>query len=214
MLVVLIVINRLKVANLAPYLVLGALMWFFMFQSGVHATIAGVLLAFTIPFRRIRKDDRSPSYRLEHMLHRPVAFLVLPVFALANTGIVISSDSVASLASPNSLGIFTGLFVGKVVGICALSYAAVKLHICRLPLYLSWRHIIGAGFLAGIGFTMSIFITNLAFKGDSALINNSKMAILLTSLISGVVGYFWLVSIARVEGADPTGNSFSYEEED
>jgi NhaA family Na+:H+ antiporter len=208
---VLAVLNRLKVGSLAPYMVLGALMWYFMFMSGVHATIAGVLLAFTIPFTKIRDDERSASYRLEHLLHKPVAFLVLPLFALANTGIVVSGDSVASLTAPNSLGIFIGLFLGKVVGISVLSYAAVKLHICRLPLYLTWRHIIGAGFLAGIGFTMSIFITNLAFKGDAALINNSKMAILLTSLISGVVGYVWIVNIAKTE---ETAESFSYEEDD
>jgi NhaA family Na+:H+ antiporter len=210
-LAVLAILNRLKVATLIPYMALGALMWYFMFMSGVHATIAGVLLAFTIPFTRIREDERSPSYHLEHLLHRPVAFLVLPVFALANTGIVISGDSVASLTAPNSMGIFTGLFVGKVVGITALSYAAVKLHVCRLPLDLNWRHIVGAGFLAGIGFTMSIFITNLAFKGDAALINNSKMAILLTSLISGIVGYVWLVTNSKTEG---TAESFSYEEDD
>ncbi len=208
---VLAILNRMKVGNLIVYMILGALMWYFMFRSGVHATIAGVLLAFTIPFTKIRDDESSSSYKLEHLLHRPVAFLVLPVFALANTGIVISSGSVASLTTPNSVGIFIGLFFGKVVGITVLSYIAVKLHICRLPLYLQWRHIIGAGFLAGIGFTMSIFITNLAFKGDSALINNSKMAILLTSLISGIVGYLWLVSITKTEG---TTESFDYEEDD
>lgn len=212
--VVLLVINRFRVASLIPYTVLGVLMWALMLKSGVHATIAGVLLAFTIPFDRIRKDDRSPSYHLEHLLHRPVAFLVLPVFALANTGITIGADSIASLTGPNSLGIFFGLFVGKVVGIVALSFVAVKLALCRLPRFLQWRHIIGAGFLAGIGFTMSIFITNLAFKGNDQLINNAKMSILLTSLISGVAGYLWLMAIAKVKGEADEGDSFSYEEED
>lgn len=211
---ILAVINRLRVASLIPYMLLGAVMWAFMLMSGVHATIAGVLLAFTIPFTRIREDQRSPSYYLEHLLHRPVAFLVLPVFALANTGIVIGSDWLSSLTTENSLGIFTGLFFGKVIGITVLSYIAVKLHICRLPLGLSWRHIIGAGFLAGIGFTMSIFITNLAFKGDGAVINSSKMAILLTSLISGIVGYLWLVAIGKSKDAELDRESFRYEEED
>ena len=141
-------------------------MWFLMLQSGVHATIAGVLLAFTIPFTAIRDDKKSPSYLLEHFLHKPVAFFVMPIFALANTGIVIGPNWAASLASPNSMGIITGLLVGKVTGIGILSFLAVKLGICRLPLGLTWKHIIGAGFLAGIGFTMSIFITNLAFKSE------------------------------------------------
>ncbi|REJ75552.1 MAG: Na+/H+ antiporter NhaA [Acidobacteria bacterium] len=210
---VLLILNRMRVANLLPYILLGMVMWTFMFLSGVHATIAGVLLAFTIPFDRIRKDDRSPSYHLEHLLHRPVAFLVLPVFALANTGITIGADAIASLTSSNSVGIFLGLFVGKVIGIAAFSFIAVKTKICRLPRFLQWSHIIGAGFLAGIGFTMSIFITNLAFKGNTALINNSKMAILLTSLISGIVGYLCLIAVAKVKGESDEGDSFSYEDD-
>lgn len=210
---VLLIMNKLKVASLIPYMILGAVMWAFMLKSGVHATIAGVLLAFAIPFARLREGERSPSYKLEHLLHRPVAFLVLPVFALANTGIIIGTDSISSLTSSNSLGIFLGLFVGKVVGITAFSYFAVKVRLCRLPRFLKWSHVIGAGFLAGIGFTMSIFITNLAFKGNPGLINNAKMAILLTSLISGIVGYFWLMALAKVSGEEDEGDAFSYDEE-
>jgi len=209
---VLAILNKMRVASLIPYVVLGILMWLLMFKSGVHATIAGVLLAFTIPFDRIRKDDRSPSYHLEHMLHRPVAFLVLPIFALANTGIVIGADSLASLTGSNSMGIFIGLFAGKVIGVTLFSYIAVKAAICNLPRFLRWRHIIGAGFLAGIGFTMSIFITNLAFKGNSELINNSKMAILLTSLISGVVGYLWLMAIRTTKDEEDEGDAFTYDD--
>ncbi|MCO6512600.1 MAG: Na+/H+ antiporter NhaA [Aridibacter famidurans] len=210
---VLLLMNRFKIASLIPYLVLGAVMWALMLKSGVHATIAGVLLAFTIPFDRLKEGERSPSYKLEHFLHRPVAFLVLPVFALANTGITIGTDSIASLTSSNSLGIFFGLFVGKMIGITVLTFIAVKAGLCRLPRFLKWSHIIGAGFLAGIGFTMSIFITNLAFKGNEAVINNSKMAILLTSLISGIVGYLWLLAIAKVSGEADEGDAFSYDDD-
>ena len=191
-LAVLALLNRMKVKSLVPFLLGGALMWFFMLQSGVHATIAGVLLAFTIPFTPIPEDRKSPSYILEHFLHKPVAFFIMPVFALCNTGIVIGADWAASLTSPNSLGISTGLLIGKVVGVTGFSLLAVKLGICKLPLGMSWRHVIGAGFLAGIGFTMSIFITNLAYKTTPELVNSSIMAVLLTSLVAGIIGYLWL----------------------
>ena len=191
-LAVLALLNRMKVKSLVPFLLGGALMWFFMLQSGVHATIAGVLLAFTIPFTPIQDDKKSPSYILEHFLHKPVAFFIMPVFALCNTGIVIGADWAASLTTPNSLGISTGLLIGKVVGVTVFSLVAVKLGICKLPLGMSWRHVIGAGFLAGIGFTMSIFITNLAYKTTPDLVNSSIMAVLLTSLVAGIIGYLWL----------------------
>jgi NhaA family Na+:H+ antiporter len=189
----LVLMNRLlRVMALAPYLLGGALMWWLMLKSGVHATIAGVLLAFAIPFSPIPEDSESPSHRLEHILHKPVAFIVLPIFALANTGIVIGAGWQDELASANSLGILAGLVLGKPLGIVLLCFVAVSLGICRLPDDLRWRHVLGAGLLAGIGFTMSIFITNLAFVGDAAIINASKMAILLASLVAGVVGFTWL----------------------
>lgn len=188
----LVVMNRMRVKRLAPFLLGGALMWFFMLQSGIHATIAGVLLAFTIPFTAAAEDKQSPSYRLEHFLHRPVAFFIMPVFALCNTGIVIGADWAASLTTPNSLGISTGLLVGKVVGVSVFSFIAVKLGVCKLPLGMTWYHLVGVGFLAGIGFTMSIFITNLAYKPTPELVNSSIMAVLLTSLVAGIVGYLWL----------------------
>ncbi len=193
---VLMILNRLRVNNLIFYLLGGALMWFFMFNSGVHATIAGVLLAFTIPYTP-ETDDDDPLVTLEHHLHKPVAFLVLPLFALANTGIIIGADWASQLASTNSLGIIFGLFFGKVVGVSALAFIVVKTGICHLPLALNWRHIIGAGFLAGIGFTMSIFITNLAFKANAELINSSKTAILISSVIAGIIGYIWLLTIKK-----------------
>nr|WP_314545515.1 Na+/H+ antiporter NhaA [uncultured Massilia sp.] len=186
-------LNRaMRVMALAPYLLSGALMWFFMLKSGVHATIAGVLLAFAIPYSTTQDDAASPSHRLEHALHLPVAFLILPIFALANTGVVIGAGWQGELASPNGLGILGGLMLGKPLGITVVSLLAVAVGVCRLPADLDWRHLLGAGLLGGIGFTMSIFITNLAFAGDAHAINASKMAILAASLGSGILGYAWL----------------------
>lgn len=190
---VLLVLNlRLRVMALAPYLIGGAAMWFLMYRSGIHATIAGVLLAFAIPFRAGAEDKHSPSYRLEHLLHRPVAFVILPLFALANTGIAITGHWLTDLASANSLGIMLGLVLGKPLGIVLACLAAVASGLCRLPADIGWRHIIGAGCLGGIGFTMSIFITNLAFAGNAEVINASKMAILAASLLAGGLGFLWL----------------------
>ena len=190
---VLVVFNRLfRVTALFPYLVGGALMWFLMYRSGVHATISGVLLAFAIPFSAKADDEASPSHRLEHILHKPVAFIILPIFALANTGIVIGSGWQHELLSANSLGIIGGLVLGKPIGITLLCVLSVAIGVCRLPDDLKWRHIIGAGLLGGIGFTMSIFITNLAFSDDAGLVNASKMAILTASLMAGALGLLWL----------------------
>lgn len=188
----LIMLNRLRVMALLPYIVGGILMWFFMLQSGIHATIAGIMLAFAIPFSARSEDQKSPSYKLEHALHKPVAFIILPIFALANTGITFDSDWMHGLASSNSIGIAMGLLIGKPVGVTLFCLIAVAIGICRLPSDLKWLHIIGAGMLGGIGFTMSIFITNLAFSEYPATVNAAKMSILLTSLASGVVGFLWL----------------------
>ena len=190
---VLLTINRaFRVMSLLPYLLGGALMWFLMLKSGVHATIAGVLLAFAIPFSAKTDDEKSPSHRLEHLLHKPTAFIILPIFALANTGIVIGSGWQQELSGSNSLGIIAGLVLGKPLGIVLLSALAVVVGICRLPDDLRWHHILGAGMLGGIGFTMSIFIANLAFAGNAEAINASKIAILLASLCAGVLGFTWL----------------------
>jgi Na+:H+ antiporter, NhaA family len=187
---VLLTMNRvLGVMSLLPYLLGGALMWFFMLKSGVHATIAGVLLAFTIPFSAKPDDAVSPSHRLEHTLHKPVAFIILPIFALANTGILISAGWQQDLMSSNSLGIISGLLLGKPLGIALFSFAAVVIGVCKLPDDLTWLHIVGAGFLAGIGFTMSIFITNLAFASNASIIIGSKIAILTASLLAGIIGF-------------------------
>lgn len=193
--------NRvLRVMALTPYLVGGALMWFLMFKSGVHATIAGVLLAFAIPYSARDDDADSPSHRLEQALHTPVAFAILPIFALANTGIVIGAGWVQDLLSHNSVGILAGLVLGKPLGITLACMLAVAVGLCSLPTDLRWRHVIGAGLLGGIGFTMSIFITNLAFSTNAELINASKMAILSASLIAGVSGYAWLKLFGKPVG--------------
>jgi NhaA family Na+:H+ antiporter len=210
---VLFATNRLlRIMSLWPYLLGGALMWFLMLESGVHATIAGVLLAFTIPYSSVEDDAASPSHRLEHMLHKPVAFLILPVFALANTGIVIGAGWTGDLMSANSLGILLGLVVGKPVGIFLFSFGAVLLGIYRLPLDLAWRHILGAGLLGGIGFTMSIFITNLAYTGQAELINASKMAILSGSLVAGLIGFTWLKFFGAPLASDPDTDSMDFDD--
>lgn len=209
----LVVINRLGVMTLIPYLILGVVAWFFMLKSGVHATIAGVLLAFTIPFTHKRDDADSPSYRLEHALHKPVVFLILPIFALANTGIVIGADWASDLTSANSLGIILGLVFGKPIGVTLLVVAAVAFGLCKLPLDLNWKHVIGAGLLAGIGFTMSIFITNLAFVGSADLINDSKMAILLASLTAGTVGFLFLKFFGQPNIDDVDMDTMDYEDD-
>ena len=203
---VLVTLNRVfRVMSLFPYLIGGALMWFLMLKSGVHATISGVLLAFAIPFSAKAEDEASPSHQLEHFLHRPVALVVLPIFALANTGIVINSGWQQDLLSNNSAGIIAGLVLGKPLGITLLSFIVVAIGVCRLPDDLNWRHIFGAGLLGGIGFTMSIFITNLAFTGNAEIINASKMAILLAFLTSGVLGLMWLRFVGIKLAAEVTG---------
>ena len=186
-----------RIMSLIPYLIGGALMWYCMLQSGIHATITGVLLAFAIPFSAKTDDEKSPSHKLEHILHKPVAFIILPIFALANTGIVIGANWAQELASANSVGIFSGLVLGKPLGITLLCFIAVSIGICKLPEGLNWKHIFGAGLLGGIGFTMSIFITNLAFVGNTDAITASKIAVLLASLTAGTIGFLWLRFLSK-----------------
>ena len=183
---------KLRIMSLPLYLIGGVLMWLFMLKSGVHATIAGVLLAFAIPYSAKSEDSHSPSHKLENFLHKPVAFIILPIFALANTGVILSADWASQFLQTNSLGIMTGLILGKPLGIYLSSYLAVSHRVCQLPEGLNWNHIFGVGLVAGIGFTMSIFITNLAFPAQTDLINASKIAIFSASLIAGTLGYLWL----------------------
>ena len=187
--VFLIILNRLKIRNLIPYLIGGVVMWYFMLNSGIHATITGVLLAFAIPFGN--GGEKSTSYILQHFLHKPVAFLVLPLFALANTAIIINTDLGEIITQKFSLGISLGLIIGKPIGIVLISFLAVSFGICKLPDDLNWKSITGVGFLGGIGFTMSIFITLLAFN-DFELQNNSKITILIASIVAALIGFVLL----------------------
>ncbi len=178
-----------KVKNLIPYLIGGVIMWYFMLNSGVHATITGVLLAFAIPFGN--GGEKSTSYILQHFLHKPVAFIILPIFALANTAIVMSGNISEILTENYSLGIAFGLIIGKPLGIFFITFITVKMGLCKLPSDINWKSVLGVGFLGGIGFTMSIFITLLAFDNE-AVINNAKLIILLSSLVAGVLGFVFL----------------------
>lgn len=186
---ILLLMNRLKVYVLLPYLIGGIVMWYFMLHSGVHATVTGVLVAFAIPFQKGEKT--SISYKLQHFLHLPVAFFILPLFALANTSVVIDANWASSLNTNSSLGIMLGLIVGKPLGILLFCFTAVTLKFSSLPYAIRWKHILGVGMLAGIGFTMSIFITILAFD-QKTIIDHSKIAILIASLVSGIIGFVCL----------------------
>jgi NhaA family Na+:H+ antiporter len=195
----LLILNRLGVHGLPYYLIPGILMWYFMLQSGVHATVAGVLLAFALPFAG--GGETSPSYKLQHFLHKPVAFGVMPMFALVNTGITFNSSWFEGLTTPNSLGVLLGLLFGKPSGIVLASLTAVKTGLSQLAEDLSWKHIIGAGFLGGIGFTMSIFITLLAFHNPET-IQSTKIVILLSSLLAGFTGFVILSRQAAGSSSD------------
>jgi NhaA family Na+:H+ antiporter len=172
-------------AVLPVYLLAGMVMWYCMFRSGVHATISGVLLAFAIPFGK--GGDRSISAKLQKALHPLSAYFILPVFALANTGVTLSADWSVTLLSLNSLGIITGLVIGKPLGILLFCRLAIAAGWAILPASVSWKHIAAAGLLAGIGFTMSIFITLLAFS-DPQTVAGSKLAILLASTCAALLG--------------------------
>ena len=193
------ILNRLKVNRLLPYLLGGIVMWYCMLQSGVHATISGVLLAFAIPFGD--GGERSPSYRLQHWLHVPVAFFIVPVFALANTGIIIHGSVTDIFSQRNSLGILAGLVVGKPLGILVCCWLAMKLKIAGLPEGVNWFQLLAASVLAGIGFTMSIFICLLAFK-DPEIILYSKISILAASIVAGLTGFILLRKSVMLSDGD------------
>ena len=192
--VLLLICNKLKIKNLLIYIIGGIAMWYFMLNSGVHATITGVLLAFTIPFGD--GNPKTASSILQHFLHKPVAYIILPLFALANTAIIINSNIHETLIQNYNLGIALGLVIGKPLGIFFFSLLALKLGICALPNHVNLKSILGVGFLGGIGFTMSIFIALLAFENET-IINNAKFMILLSSLLSGILGYFILKYVIK-----------------
>ncbi|MCR5889284.1 Na+/H+ antiporter NhaA [Hymenobacter sp. J193] len=178
-LALLVALNRLRVSWLPLYLLLGLGLWFVVLQSGIHATIAGVLLALTIPTASIEK--------LEHALQKPVSYLILPVFALANTAIVLSGEAVAGLLTPLGLGVGLGLLLGKPLGIFAATWLAVKTGVAGLPARVTWRMLLGLGFTAGIGFTMAIFIANLSFT-EPGRVDVAKLAVIVGSVLAALVG--------------------------
>ncbi|MBZ9865729.1 Na+/H+ antiporter NhaA [Mesorhizobium sp. CA15] len=188
----LVVLNRIRVMKLWPYLLLGALLWVLVLKSGVHATLAGVALALTIPLVRspgISRDlEHSPLHRLEHGLHRLVPFLVIPIFGFANAGVSLGGLSLAALVEPLTLGVAAGLVLGKLVGVFGSSALAIRFGFADLPANAGWLHMLGISLLCGIGFTMSLFIGLLAFAGDPALQDAVKVGILAGSLIAALLG--------------------------
>lgn len=187
-LVLLILFNKLGVKKHIFYLIPGVALWYCMHHSGIHATIAGVLLAFTIP-TNISDTEISPLEKLEGMLHTPVNYLIMPIFALANTNIVFQKGMVDGLFTSFGAGIIGGLIIGKLVGILLFSFIAVKLGISKLPQHSKWSQMVGVGLLAAIGFTMSIFIAILSFKGHQDIQDEAKFAILVASTLAGFAGY-------------------------
>ena len=188
----LITMNRIGVKKLIYYVVPGIFLWYFVHHSGIHATIAGVLLALTIPTNPVK--DISPLEKLEHLIVRPVNFIIMPIFALANTNIQFETKMIDGLSSQLGLGIIFGLALGKPIGVTLFSYLSVKLGFAKLPNKANWKHIFGLGLLAGIGFTMSIFIALLSFSNPEYKIE-AKFAILVSSVISGILGYVFLSAL-------------------
>lgn len=202
---ILIALNRLKVRKLLPYLLLGALLWFFVFRSGIHATIAGVVLALTIPMditpSKPDSDAASPLHRLEKALHVPVGFIVVPLFALVNAGVTVLTLPLRALAEPVTLGVAVGLLLGKPIGVFGFTALAVRLGLADAPAHASRMQMLGVALLCGIGFTMSLFITLLAFPGAAILQSEAKIGILAGSLLSGLAG-FVVLRLAYREVAD------------
>ena len=190
----LLTLNKFRIKKFIPYLIIGIFMWFFTYKSGIHATIAGVLLATTIP-HRIKDKDFSLLIKIEHAISPYVAFMIMPLFAFANAGVSLEGLSFSSLGMPVPLGILVGLFIGKQVGVMFFSFFAVKLGAAQMPDNSTWLSLYGVSVLTGIGFTMSLFVGNLAFADNIQYIEGVKIGVLAGSLLSTVFGYF-LLSIA------------------
>ncbi|MBZ9881641.1 Na+/H+ antiporter NhaA [Mesorhizobium sp. CA10] len=188
----LVVLNRMQAMKLWPYLLLGVVLWVLVLKSGVHATLAGVALALTIPLERSpgigHETEHSPLHRLEHGLHKLVPFLVIPIFGFANAGVSLGGLSLAALVEPLTLGVAAGLVLGKLVGVFGSSALAIRFGLADLPTNAGWLHMLGISLLCGIGFTMSLFIGLLAFAGDPALQDAVKVGILAGSLIAALLG--------------------------
>ena len=194
--ILLLILNKFGVKKFMPYLIIGAFMWFFTYKSGIHATIAGVLLASTIP-HRIKDKDFSLLIRLEHAISLYVAFMIMPIFAFANAGVSLEGLSLMSLLKPVRLGILLGLFVGKQIGVMLISFIAVKLGVAQMPDKSSWLSLYGVSILTGVGFTMSLFVGNLAFVENIQYIDGVKIGVLSGSLLSTVFGYFILLYASK-----------------
>ena len=194
--ILLLTLNKFGVKKFIPYLIIGAFMWFFTYKSGIHATIAGVLLASTIP-HRIKEKDFSLLIKLEHAISPYVAFMIMPIFAFANAGVSLEGLSLTSLLEPVPLGILLGLFVGKQVGVMIVSFIAVKFGVAQMPDKSSWLSLYGVSILTGVGFTMSLFVGNLAFAENIQYIDGVKIGVLAGSLLSTVFGYFILLYASK-----------------
>jgi NhaA family Na+:H+ antiporter len=190
-----VVLNRMGIQRTAPYLLVGIVMWVFVLKSGVHATLAGVLIAFTIPLKT-KNEDEALLYKMEHGLHPWVAFLILPVFAFANAGVNFTGIGIDDLLQPLTLGIAVGLFLGKQIGVFLATWIGVKSGIARLPENVSWKHVYGVACLTGVGFTMSLFIGSLAFT-TADVMNAVRLGVVLGSVLSGIIGYLLLKSAAH-----------------
>lgn len=189
-----IALNKFGVKNILAYVIPGVFMWYFIHHSGIHATIAGVLTAMTLP--TTPDDKESPLEKLEHILAKPVNFIIIPIFAFVNTAIVLSTDMISGLTSPMGMGIILGLVIGKSVGILFTCWICVKAGLSSLPQDATWKHMFGVGLLGGIGFTMSIFVAMLSFS-DALHIEEAKLAILVASCLAGLFGYFFLSSLSK-----------------
>ena len=194
--IALLSLNKFGLKMFLPYLIIGVLLWHFTHESGIHATIAGVLLACTIPHRKKEKDF-SLLVKTEHAISPYVAFGIMPLFAFANAGVSLEGISFSSLLQPVPLGILLGLFIGKQLGVFLFSYVSIKLGFAQMPNNSNWISLYGVGILTGIGFTMSLFVGNLAFNENAQYIDGVKLGVLSGSLLSTLVGYFLILNVSR-----------------
>ena len=192
----LLLLNKFNIKKFTPFLIIGILMWYFTHGSGIHSTISGVLLATTIPHARDKKDF-SLLLKLEHILSPYVAFGIMPLFALANAGVVLDGISFNSLLYPVPLGILCGLFFGKQIGVFLFSFISVKLKLAEMPSNSNWLMFYGVGILTGIGFTMSLFVGNLAFQDGADYMDGVKIGVLSGSFLSAIIGYFMLFIVSK-----------------
>ncbi|MEM7046856.1 MAG: Na+/H+ antiporter NhaA, partial [Pseudomonadota bacterium] len=185
-------LSLLRIRSIWPYIVLSLCLWFIIIQSGIHPTIAGVVCAFCIPLRPNPSSGVSMAHTLEHKLHGPVVFIIMPIFALANAGLALTGLQTQDMIGTVPIGIALGLLVGKPLGVFGISYLAVKSNLCSLPSQAGWHHLLGVGFLTGIGFTMSLFIGNLAFPEGSLYTDGVRFGVLSGSILAAVIGYLYL----------------------